>query len=275
MRIETIQIQIEKNGAFKKTDHTAELTAYLQDSGEECRIQKRPAVVICPGGGYEFCSFREGEPVAFQFLAEGCQAAVLRYSVLPARYPTALMQAARAMVLLREHAEEWNIDPDKIIVQGFSAGGHLAASLGIFWNRPFLGERLGVEAERIRPDGMILCYPVISSGEYCHGDSFVNLLGESYDALVDEMSLEKQVHSQVPPAFIWHTFSDDCVPVENSLLFVMALRKQGIPTEFHMYPRGVHGLSLANSLTLSIQGHGIQEECQSWMALAKVWLKNL
>ena len=134
---------------------------------------------------------------------------------------------------------------------------------------------MGVEAERIRPDGMILCYPVISSGEYCHGDSFVNLLGESYNALVDEMSLEKQVHSQVPPAFIWHTFSDDCVPVENSLLFVMALRKQGIPTEFHMYPRGVHGLSLANSLTLSIQGHGIQEECQSWMALAKIWLKNL
>ena len=264
------KITIEANG------EEAELDCYLwSESPEYANGRKRPCVLILPGGGYSFVADREGEPVAFQFLAEGCQAAVLRYSVLPARYPAALLQAARSMVLLREHAEEWNIDPDKIIVQGFSAGGHLAASLGIFWNRPFLGERLGVEAERIRPDGMILCYPVISSGEYCHGDSFVNLLGESYDALVDEMSLEKQVHSQVPPAFIWHTFSDDCVPVENSLLFVMALRKQGIPTEFHMYPRGVHGLSLANSLTLSIQGHGIQEECQSWMALAKVWLKNL
>ena len=242
------KITIEANG------EEAELDCYLwSESPEYAKGRKRPCVLILPGGGYSFVADREGEPVAFQLLAEGCQ----------------------AVVLLREHAEEWNIDPDKIIVQGFSAGGHLAASLGIFWNRPFLGERLGVEAERIRPDGMILCYPVISSGEYCHGDSFVNLLGDSYDALVDEMSLEKQVHSQVPPAFIWHTFSDDCVPVENSLLFVMALRKQGIPTEFHMYPRGVHGLSLANSLTLSIQGHGIQEECQSWMALAKVWLKNL
>ena len=270
-----IMVTEQECGHARASLKPADLTAYLLDRLPHKPELLRPAVVLCAGGGYGFVSPREDQPVAMEFLAAGCQVFSLHYSVAPETFPVALMELAKAVALVKSHACEWNIDTERIMVCGFSAGGHLAASLGIFWNRPFLGERLGVEAERIRPDGMILCYPVISSGEYCHGDSFVNLLGESYDALVDEMSLEKQVHSQVPPAFIWHTFSDDCVPVENSLLFVMALRKQGIPTEFHMYPRGVHGLSLANSLTLSIQGHGIQEECQSWMALAKIWLKNL
>ena len=138
MRIETIQIQIEKNGAFKKTDHTAELTAYLQDSGEECRIQKRPAVVICPGGGYEFCSFREGEPVALELLSKGYQTFVLRYSTAPDSFPTALLELAGAVAMVRLRAAEWNIIPEQVAVMGFSAGGHLAASLGVFWNQEFL-----------------------------------------------------------------------------------------------------------------------------------------
>ena len=202
MRIETIQIQIEKNGAFKKTDHTAELTAYLQDSGEECRIQKRPAVVICPGGGYEFCSFREGEPVALELLSKGYQTFVLRYSTAPDSFPTALLELAGAVAMVRLRAAEWNIIPEQVAVMGFSAGGHLAASLGVFWNQEFLSALVKRQVQfpagdnfrrdetifsessladislLIRPDRLLLGYPVITSGEYAHRGSFDALLGE-------------------------------------------------------------------------------------------------
>ena len=140
-------------------------------------------------------SDREAEPVAIQYIAKGYQAAILRYSVKPAKYPLALLQLAKAVAHLREYADEYHIDTEKIVVQGFSAGGHLACSLGVFWKKPFLSETLGVSAEQIRPNGMILCYPVITSGEYAHRGSFEALLGEdAYDPEKrKEQSLELQV----------------------------------------------------------------------------------
>ena len=120
---------------------------------------KRPVVVICPGGGYEMTSDREAEPIAMQYLARGYHAVILRYSVAPARYPLALMQLAKTVAYLREHAGEFHIDTDKIILQGFSAGGHLAASLGVFWREKFISEALHTDAEMVKPNGMILSYP--------------------------------------------------------------------------------------------------------------------
>lgn len=256
----------------------AKLVVYIQEPSESLDIDKRPLILVCPGGAYAYTSDREAEPMALAFLAMGYHAAILRYSCSPAKYPTALTEIARAMVILNEKAEEWHIEKGKIVVQGCSAGGHLAASLGVFWHKEFLAKQMGLkpsEQEVLRPFGMLLCYPVITSGEFAHRGSFENLLGEREKELAEEMSLETQVSEKTPKAFIWHTFEDNAVPVENSLMLVSALRKFEIPTEFHMYPVGSHGLALANRLTASAGGGSVQEECTSWIDLAKVWLDDL
>lgn len=255
---------------------TPTLTTYLIDTPEGLLLQERPLVLICPGGGYSHVSVREGEFLALQFTAMGYHAAVLRYSVSPAVYPAQLLELSKAMALLREHAKEWHIQKDKILVQGSSAGGHLAASLGCFFkDELLLEETKAADAEQLRPDGMILSYPVITSGEYAHRDSFVKLLGDRYGELLDKMSLENQVSADTPTTFLWHTFADGAVPVENSLLFMEALRKYKIPFESHIYPRGVHGLSLGNELTCSTGGKELQPEVGTWISMAGTFIKNL
>lgn len=251
------------------------LYTYFLDSSVEMRPdEKRPVILICPGGGYGMTSDREAEPIAMQFLAMGYHAVVLRYSVWPVEYPAALLQVAGTVKYLKDNSEKFHIDPDKIILQGSSAGGHLAASFGVFWNRPFLCKTLDVAEGYLRPAGMILSYPVITSGEKAHVDSFRNLLGSRYDAMKEEMSLEKQVTEDTPPTFLWHTAPDDCVPVENSILFFQALKDHGIPVEMHIYPVGGHGLSLANEETSFGSGYGVQRECQSWIRLAGIWMER-
>ena len=270
----------------KGSETEAKLVTYFLDHSSEMLIDKRPVVLICPGGGYEYTSEREGEVLATQFLAMGYHAAVLYYSCAPARFPVALTELANAVKLLRTRADEWFIDPNAVIVLGSSAGGHLAAFMGILWEEDFLAEAVGIrEKDRgiLRPDGMILCYPVITSGEYAHRGSFECLLGKEegslerwYDknSLLAQLSLESRVTSKTSPAFIWHTFTDGSVPVENSLMMVNALHKAGVPTEFHMYPVGGHGLSLANRLTQHRDGSALQEECTSWIPLVHTWLES-
>lgn len=257
----------------------ARLVTYIQDHSAEIGIDKRKLVLLCPGGAYAFTSDREAEAMALQFLAMGYHAAVLRYSVTPAKYPTALLEVAKSVQIIREHADEWHVDADKIVVEGCSAGGHLAASYCMFWRKPFIAKALGIAEKDVetvlKPSGMILSYPVITGGEFAHRGSFQYLLGDKESELVEEMSLEKQVNQDVPPAFIWHTFTDDVVPVENSLLLVSALRKENISTEFHMYPKGCHGLGLANELTVEADGSAYEPDCSSWISLVKTWLKNL
>lgn len=256
----------------------ARLITYIQDASESMAIDTRPLVIVCPGGGYAYTSDRESEPVALQFLAMGYHAAILRYSCAPARYPTALMELATSIAMIRRNAREWHVDADRIVVQGCSAGGHLAASLGMFWDEDFLAEGIGLTAadhELLKPNGMILCYPVITSGEFAHRGSFENLLGEREAELGAKMSLENQVSGKTPRAFIWGTFADQSVPMENSLLLVSALRRANIPVEYHLYPRGGHGLALASRLTETSDGRHIQEECTTWVSLAGTWLEHL
>ena len=159
------------------------LYTYFLDSSIEMRPnEKRPVILMCPGGGYEMTSDREAEPMAMQFLAMGYHVAILRYSVSPVRYPVALQQVAESVLYLKNHAEEYHINPEGIVLQGCSAGGHLAANYGIAWNSPFLTKRMGMEndPEKLRVAGLLLCYPVITSGEKAHEESFRNLLGEQY-----------------------------------------------------------------------------------------------
>lgn len=253
------------------------LTVYLQEESRELWIHDRPLILLCPGGGYEWTSDREAEVLALPFMSMGYHTAVLRYSCAPARFPTALLELAFSIKTIRENAAAWHVQPDHVFVLGCSAGGHLAASLGVMWDRPFLQEALGLsenQARILRPDGMILCYPVITSGEFAHKGSFQNLLGDRAAELSEEVSLEKLVTKQTPPVFLWHTFTDPSVPVENALLFASALRKANVPTEFHMYCSGGHGLSLATDLTRDASGGACHEACASWISLVQTWLKE-
>lgn len=254
----------------------ATLTVYMQYTPPGLMIQKRPAVLICPGGGYSEISQREGELLALRFLAMGCHAAVLTYSVAPHRYPTQLKEAAYSMAFLREHAVEWQIDADKILILGCSAGGHLAAHLGTHWHEAWLAKALNTTNEAIRPNGMILCYPVITSGAYAHKGSILALLGEQADeTLWESVSLEHKVTRNTPPTFIWHTLDDEVVPSENALLFVSALKQAGVSCEFHLYPHGLHGLVLATEQTAFANGLCLQKECAGWITLVQTWIEHL
>ncbi len=266
MRYEVFNLRDEPINGFMPT-----LTAYLIDDNSTYPARRmRPAVLICPGGGYGFCSEREAEPVALQYMAAGYTAFVLDYSVAPNRYPEPQKDVSEAIKLIRSHADEWGIDKDKIAIMGFSAGGHLAASLATMWDK----EPLRTEDGANRPNAAILCYPVISSfPEIAHMGSFDALCGDDAELKV-EMSLEYQVSEKTPPCFLWHTFEDNAVPVENSLVFAAALKKAGVSCEMHIFPYGDHGLSLANSDTAWGEG-GIVERVQEWVPLSIKWLNAL
>lgn len=262
-------IQVEGSQPYAK------LRVYLWEDSPEILSEKKPLILMCPGGGYVMTSDREADPIAFQFLAMGMSVAILRYSVAPAEYPTALLEVAAAMKMIREHSDEWFVDENQIYLQGCSAGGHLAASMGMFWHEPWIGEKVETRPEKLKPAGMILCYPVITSGEKAHRGSFEALLKSQYtEEMLERTSLEKQVSKDTPPAFIWHTYTDEDVPVENSLLLIQAMKKLNISVEFHMYPVGAHGLSTGDEIAVNKENFGYQKECQTWIPLVKTWLKG-
>ena len=264
-------IPIQMSGSSKETH----LTTYILDAYEELPEDlTRPLILICPGGAYRMTSDREAEAVAVKFMSMGYHTAVLRYSVAPAVYPAALHQLAKAVSILRKGSDRWLIDPEKILVMGFSAGGHLAASLGVFWNKGEITEELKVSADEIRPNGMILSYPVITSGQYGHQESFQNLLGKRYEELREKMSLENQVDQDTPRTFIWHTFEDTTVHPENSISFVRSMVKHGVPVEYHLFPEGIHGVGLGNELTANPDGRGIVRACGEWSSLCEKWLNR-
>ncbi len=244
------------------------LETYLIDNRAVEAERRRPLALIFPGGAYAYRSDREAEPVALRLLSLGIQAVIVRYSVAPARYPKALREAAEAVAYARAHAEEWLCDARKIAVAGFSAGGHAAAHIGLKWH-------LMPQGAACRPDAMILGYPVITAGPHAHRGSIENLLGENHDALCAEVSLENHVTDDTPPTFLWHTWEDGAVPVENSLLLASALRAHGVPCEMHIYQRGGHGMSLGSDQVYAPDNPNIHPECQGWIDMAARWLKAL
>jgi len=248
-------------------------TLYVPELSREIDPERRHAcVVICPGGGYCFTSDREAEPLALRLLGYGVASLVVRYAINPVRYPMQLLQVSAAVALARRKADEWHLDPQNITVMGFSAGGHAAAAAGILWDEDCIPAYLGIQKGENRPDGMILAYPVITSGPKAHRGSIVSLLGEfSNPVLLDKVSLEKQVKENTPPAFIWHTRDDACVPVENSLMLMTALAEKGIGFEAHIYPHGEHGLSLSDYTTDKTPKN---TDVRNWIDMAIRWIKN-
>lgn len=221
----------------------ARLRTYVLSNYNDLDPDRRRAfVLICPGGGYRFCSEREAEAIAIRFNSLSYNAAVLYYTCNPdgeghrdeGIFPEPLEELAQAVAWVRCNADELNTDPAKIAVLGFSAGGHLAASLGVFW--PEYGAAS-------RPDALVLCYSVLTSGEYAHRGSIDRLIGNRTE-LRDKVCLEKQVGPDTPPAFLWATRTDPSVPYQNSVLFSNALEENGVHHELHLYGSGGHGLSL-------------------------------
>lgn len=264
MKYFQVPINVETSG---KSDYEAMLTGYIPDNiMQEQKERMRPAVLILPGGGYEYTSDREAEPIALEFIRRGVCAFVLRYSIAPARFPQALCEALESIAYIRENASEWDIDPDNIAVCGFSAGGHLCASVGTFWNNSILDAYINRSRTVMKPNMLILSYPVITSGEYAHRGSFDALLGENQrDESLSLVSLEKQVTADVPPTFIWHTYEDGCVPVQNTMLFANELIAHNVPTEVHIYRRGGHGLSLGNYLVDTERQFGEEHISSEWI----------
>jgi acetyl esterase/lipase len=246
------------------------LVGYLQDYVDDGGIKNiRPSVVICAGGAYRFLSWREQDHVAMQFLAEGYNVFLLNYSVKEdAKGLNPLMEASDSLVKIREHGTEWLCDPNRIAILGFSAGGHVAASLATLHGDARLQKAMPCEQGMNRPDACILCYPVITSGPFCHAETIEWVSGGD-EKEKEYFCLEKQVTDDTPPCFIWHTVADPAVPVENSMLFASALRAHKVPFELHLFQEGGHGLSTCDG-----EVNTPQEADHAWIALVMKWLEN-
>lgn len=252
----------------------ARLSLYLLPAFDDMPGQKeKPIVIVCPGGAYAYTSVRESEPVAMKFAAAGMHTAVLRYNTAPSRYPTAALELAWCIQQCRIHAKEWHIRPDAVYVAGFSAGGHLACTLGTLFHDPIFARALGSEVS-VRPDAQVLSYPVITLGEFAHAGSRENLLGaDAPDQMVHALSLEERVSADTAPAFLWHTLEDGSVPVENSMLYAMALRRNGVPFELHIYEKGAHGLATCDALTAT-KPEQIVPDNAGWIDLVIQFLRR-
>jgi len=254
----------------------ATFVGYCLDNSEEIDPDRtRPSVLVMPGGGYEMTSDREAEPIAMQFLAAGFNAFVLRYSAKPSVFPVALLESAEAVRRIREHAAEWHVDGDRIAVIGFSAGGHLAANLATSASDDVLAAH-GYDPDAVRPNALMLAYPVITSGPLAHRGSFDTLLGgRKTDAeALKSVSIEKHIDAKTPPVFVWHTVPDDCVPYENTLMLIDACKKAGVSIEAHLFPSGGHGLALGTAETAWQGVNGIEECVQAWPKLAVAWMRR-
>ena len=227
------------------------LQTMLHAASPEITKGARPAMIVFPGGGYWFTSDREAEPIASAYFAEGYNCFILRYTVGErAKVDHPLYDAAAAVAYVRTHAAEYNIDPHRIAVIGFSAGGHLAGYIATCWHRSDISEILGMESTLFRPDAAILGYPVVTNNVPTHDGSFNALLGDDRTPELNaRANLDMHVDECTCPCFIWHTAADTSVPVVNSLAFARALTDKGIGCELHIFPMGEHGLSRANAET--------------------------
>ncbi|WP_066053616.1 alpha/beta hydrolase [Robertmurraya korlensis] len=224
-----------------------------------------PVMIIAPGGGYSHRASHEGYPIAKWLNSIGISAIVLNYRVAPHKHPLPLSDVQRAIRLVRYQSSHWRIDPNRLGIVGFSAGGHLASASGTHFDSGNMEAEDPIERISSRPDVMVLCYPVITMGESTHAGSKQNLLGENpSDDLIHLLSNELHINEQTPPAFLWHTADDASVDVENSFLFAKELRKNSVPFELHVFENGRHGLGLAED----------HPEVKVWPRLCEKWLRK-
>ena len=231
---------------------------------------RRPGVLLCPGGAYRFVSVREGEPIAMHLLSEGFCVYMLTYSVAPNRFPTQVLEVAAALELIHEKSADWNVDPDRIAIMGFSAGGHLAAHYSNVYNCP---EVRAVFPESKALKASVLCYPVISADpKVTHIESIENVSGRSLaEEALPFFSCDKLVTDKTPPTYLWSTAEDELVPVMNTILYAQALAAHNVPFELHIYPSGPHGMATVDSETCDALTREVARAHQ-WLNNLKRWL---
>lgn len=253
----------DENIKNKENENACQLDAYLvEDEFKEHKI--RGAMVILGGGGYGFCSQAEGEKVARWLNFFGVNAFVLRYRTAPYKHPAPLLDAKRAIRYVRYNAEKFSIDPDKVGIIGFSAGGHLAGLVATFFDKFELDEKDAIDKLSAKPNLAVLSYPVISLSEnYAHQGSATNLVGND-EELKNILSLEKSVHENMPEMFLWHTLEDTAVSAINTLQYGIALKNKNIPYSLHIFNKGPHATILAENI----------EETKEWSDSLKTVLKN-
>ena len=237
-----------------------------------CRFSNDPnprgALIICPGGAYRMKAPHDGQPVAELFAQAGFNTFVLEYRVAPYRYPAPLLDAQRAIRMIRANAVPWHISPQHIAILGFSAGGALAGEAATHYDFGNPNSPDPIERVSCRPDAFLPCFGVLSFGKYTHKPSAENLLGKPYGELtqqeIQDHSAELLVNHNTPPCFLWHTAEDASVPVENSLLMAESLSAHHIPFSLHVFPFGSHGSGVgAKRFTPLVT---------DWETLARDWL---
>ena len=257
-------------------DENIYLDAYIADPTEGFT---RNAILVIPGGAYSFvCSGREGEPVAMAFIPYGYNAFVLHYSVASVNkrtFPSQLIEASKAMKHIKDNANEYNIDPERVFATGFSAGGHLCASLGILWHLKEIYDAVDMPYGYNKPTGIMPIYPVITSNG--HVGSFYNLFGtqELTEEQIYQGSLENHVTKDSSPAFIVHTSNDQAVTVKNSLKLANAYADAGMMFEMHIYPDAPHGIALANKITKGSNEKFDNKEIAKWVEHAVAWAESI
>lgn len=296
---------MEKIQLWEDNEHVNLFTYILNNSQEFRANEKRPAVIICPGGAYLGTSDREAEPVAMRFASQGYHTFVLRYNTYftqwvsdfnnppkgneKTRYPGPVFDLAKAMMVIKENADKWFVDPDKISICGFSAGAHLCASMGVHWQDEFLKEEFKAPSETFKPNTVILGYPLLdytlmkeklneSSDEMGKGlfkisNTAVFGTPDPSDEELEKLSPANYITSNTPPTFIWHTAEDSLVYVENSLKFALQLSKHKIPYELHVFENGPHGLSLCDETTAGEESH-INPHAGVWFDIGLSWMKK-
>lgn len=268
MRIQTIELPNSGYGASAPS-----LTAYLQDNVAAHADRLRPAVIVCPGGGYEFCSDRESEPVALEFLSRGYQVFVLDYTVLSKDEERELLpfpqqDLARTVALVRENAGDWRVDPDRVATLGFSAGAHLCASYSALSRCASFAALVDLDLSQIEVNAQVLCYPVIDLSCGWPSDA---AHAERISSDANLLALQNTVDASTPRTFICHTASDGGVPVRNSYRYASALAEAGVDHELHVFHAGPHGMSLATSQAAK---NSMYEDARvaTWIDLACGWL---
>lgn len=240
----------------------------------------RKAILVIPGGGYGgVCSDREGEPIAQAFIPYGYNAFVLHYSVNRKRpFPAQLIETSKAIKHIRDNAEEYGIDPENIFVVGFSAGGHLAGSIGTMWHRKEIYDAIDMPFGYNKPTGMMLIYPVINgTEEFGHIGSFKNLLCTDNPLKEDlaDTSIDLNVDENTVPAFIMHSSNDEIVNIKNSLSIANALANRNMKFEMHIYPDAPHGVALGNDITRCGNPKWVNSAIAKWIEQAVYWAENI
>ncbi|MDF2524578.1 MAG: alpha/beta hydrolase [Clostridiales bacterium] len=288
-----------------KDDNEAYLQTYILHNSQEFKTGERhPAVIICPGGAYFKATDREAEPVAMRFATLGYNAFVLKYNTYygdkiidrknppsgneNTAYPQPLYDLAQAILTIRENAENWLIDTNKIILCGFSAGGHLVSGMGVHWQDELFTDKFNVDSELFKPSAIILGYPLTDYLVMREGAKSDNPSAVAFQEIANKIVFGKTnpsdeelmklspvnyVSDKTPPTFLWHTADDESVYVSNSLRFATMLTKYKVPYELHIFESGVHGLSLADETTAANDKH-VNPDCQVWFDLAETWLKK-